>query len=77
MNKLIYESFESTKYITIYLKIISNSLSSNRILHKKSHKEYIYYENHHILPKSLFKKYKDLKTHKWNKSLLTPILLII
>jgi translation elongation factor P/translation initiation factor 5A len=63
--------FSSTKYINLYLKIISNANNLNRTKLNKNDLLYIYYESHHILPKSLFKEYSNLKTYKWNKVLLT------
>lgn len=40
-------------YQKVYDDIISNSQSQNRIKLKKSNFDYVYYENHHILPKCL------------------------
>lgn len=62
---------EETKYSKYYLLIIEKSKLDNRKKLKKDNKNYIYYENHHILPSSLFPDYKDLKINKWNSVLLT------
>ena len=50
-------------YRRLYCKIIANAKSQNRQKHKG-----IYYEEHHILPKSLFPVWKNRKS---NKVLLT------
>ena len=59
-----------TKYSKTYLKIIANAQQANRTKLKKDNKDYVYYESHHILPKSIFPEYEDLKAHKWNGVLL-------
>ncbi len=73
MNKtqLQEKLLQETKYSKWYLDIIENANSENRAKLNKLNEEYIYYENHHILPKSLFKEYKNLKENKWNSVLLT------
>lgn len=38
-------------YLSIYNKIISRAQSQNRKRVRRSHKKFVYYENHHILPK--------------------------
>lgn len=63
---------KNTKYSKWYLDIIENVKSQNRIKLKKTDKDYIYYEEHHILPKSMFEEYTDLDEHKWNSVILTP-----
>ena len=60
-----------TKYSRWYLTIIENARNSNRSKLKKMNESYIYYENHHILPRSIFKEYSNLKEYKWNAVLLT------
>jgi len=62
---------DNTKYSQLYLKIINNALKFNRKKLKKSNKLYVYYENHHILPKSIFPEFKNLKDCSWNGVLLT------
>ena len=52
-----------------YIKIINKALSENRKKLSKTNIDYVYYEAHHILPKSLF---VDLKKDKENIVLLTP-----
>ena len=66
-EKLIKE----TKYSRWYLDIIENANNQNRIKLKKINEDYKYYENHHILPKSIFKEYSSLKENPWNKVILT------
>jgi hypothetical protein len=53
------------------MKIIQKSLNETRIKRPKHHKDYQYYEAHHILPKALFPQYKNLSKNKWNRVLLT------
>lgn len=62
---------KETKYIKYYLNIIENAKLKNRKKLNKNHIEYFYYENHHILPKSIFPEYSDLKEYSWNGVLLT------
>ena len=73
MNEIILNSFRTeSKYMKIYLSIIDNALLSGRLKISKNDKKYEYFEAHHILPKSLFKGFSNLKIHTWNKVLLTP-----
>lgn len=62
---------EETKYSKYYLLIIEKAKLENRKKLKKDNIDYIYYENHHILPKSIFPEYKNLKDNPWNGVLLT------
>ncbi len=55
--------FIDNKYLYCYRRIIKNALSQVR---KKGNGTY--YENHHIIPKSIC---PEFKTSKWNKVLLT------
>lgn len=45
--------FSDSKYNIWYHKIIQNARNEKRVRRKKDHKNYIYYEQHHIIPKSL------------------------
>jgi hypothetical protein len=63
--------FIDNKYTCIYYQIIVNALNQNRKLVKKDNINYIYYERHHILPRSVFPMYADLRLNKWNSVLLT------
>lgn len=63
---------QKTKYSRLYLSIIFKAKSEDRIKITKGTEGYIYFEKHHILPKSIFPKYKDLKEYSWNSILLTP-----
>lgn len=60
MNKKILDEFQEYKCDKLeqYLKIVNNALSENRKKLDKNDSEYVYYEAHHILPKSLFPKYR-------------------
>ncbi len=62
---------KETKYLMWYINIIEKANSENRKKLKKINEDYIYYENHHILPRSLFEEYIDLREHNWNSVLLT------
>jgi hypothetical protein len=61
--------FTNNEFKTEYYAIINYALSLNRKKHKRTHSDYVYYEAHHILPKSLFPEYIK---EKWNIVLLTP-----
>ncbi len=43
--------FKENKYTKSYYKIIENAISQNRKKLKKTDINYVYYENHHIIPK--------------------------
>jgi len=45
--------FLSNKYTKLYYNIINNAKSNGRIKRRSTHKQYVYYELHHIIPKSL------------------------
>ena len=62
---------QETKYSRWYLNIIENANNQNRFKLSKLNEDYQYYENHHILPESLFEEFVDLKLHPWNGVLLT------
>lgn len=56
-----------TKYLWYYLKIV----------HKIQNQQRVKVVNdglsmHHVMPKCIFKQYKDLKNNKWNGVLVTP-----
>lgn len=57
-------------YLNIYKNIIKKAKNENRIKRKRTDSNFIYYENHHIIPKSLCKNklWVDFNT---NKVLLT------
>ena len=55
--------FIKNKYLRIYFNIINNAKTTDR-----ARGEGIYYEEHHIFPKSLFPEYI---TKRWNTILLT------
>lgn len=46
-----------------YLTIIYNALAANRKRYNKSDNRYVYYEQHHILPKSLYPEHQKDKTN--------------
>ncbi len=72
-NLLPQAHHKETKYLRWYLDIIENTNLQNRKKLKKINEYYIYYENHHILPKAkgLFDEYEDLDEYPWNGVLLT------
>jgi len=60
-----------TKYSKLYINIILKAQNENRVKLKKEKIGYLYFENHHILPKSIFPEFKNLKEYSWNSVLLT------
>lgn len=64
--------FISNKYSKCYYNIVSNALQEDRKKLPKNNKNFVYYESHHIIPKSIKPEFKDLKLNPWNKVLLTP-----
>lgn len=56
-------------YRHAYMRIIANAKSENRKKLPRTNPNYIYYENHHILPKSIFPLWRKRKS---NMVLLTP-----
>jgi len=65
-------SNRESKYSICYSSLIESRKLLKRIKLPRKHPDFIYYEQHHILPQSIFPKFKDLKYHKWNGILLTP-----
>lgn len=61
--------FLDNEFKAKYYEVINNALSSDRKRYKRTHKNYVYYEAHHVLPKSIFPEYTK---EKWNLVLLTP-----
>jgi hypothetical protein len=45
--------FDNNKYTSLYYRIINNATSKNRIKRRTTHKNYEYFESHHIVPRSL------------------------
>jgi hypothetical protein len=72
LNSYFNQTFLSNKYAKCYYNIINKSLQANRKKLSKNNKDYVYYESHHIIPKSIKPEFKDLKLNSWNKVLLTP-----
>ena len=75
MKYTLFQNQKQTKYIKWYFNIIEKALSEDRKWYNAYHKDkdyYTYYERHHILPKSIFKKYGNWKECEWNKVVLTP-----
>ena len=50
-------------YRKVYMKIISNAIKENRKKLSKDAENYVYYEAHHILPKSLFPAWSKRKSN--------------
>lgn len=65
-------TFISNKYSNCYYNIVSNALQEKRTKLSKNNGNFVYYESHHIIPKSINPEFKDLKLNPWNKVLLTP-----
>ncbi len=63
--------FLSNKYTKYYYNIIHHALQENRKKLPRYNKDYIYYESHHIIPKSIKPEFSDLRLNPWNKVLLT------
>lgn len=61
--------FNTSKYGIVYIKIIEKAKLNNRIKLLKEDKNYIYYEEHHIVPRSID---NTLIHEKDNLVLLTP-----
>lgn len=59
--------FIQNKYTLLYYKIINNAISKKRVKRRHTHKNYVYFEIHHIIPKSL-----DGTDDILNLVLLTP-----
>jgi len=66
------KTFILNKYSNSYYKIINRALQENRQKLPKNNKDFVYYEAHHIIPKSVSPEFRDLKINPWNKVLLTP-----
>lgn len=56
------------EYIRLYVELIDVAIHQNRRRYKKDSDKYVYYEEHHILPRSL---YPDFRLDKNNKVLLS------
>ena len=50
-------------YRKAYMKIINKAISEDRKKLSKDAENYVYYEEHHILPKSLFPAWKNRKSN--------------
>lgn len=72
LNNHFTLTFLSNKYSKCYYNIVKNALQANRKKLPKNNKNFVYYESHHIIPKSIKPDFKDLKLNLWNKALLTP-----
>lgn len=72
LNKYFSSTFLSNKYSKYYYNIINRALQENRKKLPKNDKNSVYYESHHIIPKSIKPEFKDLKLNTWNKVLLKP-----
>lgn len=71
MIEKLLEHAENNKYTKWYISIILNAVSQNRQSTKFEDETYTYYESHHILPKSIWPKYSNLKKYNKNKVLLS------
>lgn len=50
---MIHSAFLNNKYTTCYFNIINKITQLNRIKYKRNSENFIYYEKHHIIPKSI------------------------
>lgn len=64
-------TFIINKYNKLYFKIIEKAISESRKRLKKCDKNYVYYELHHILPRSIYPEFINLTKNPWNGVLLT------
>ena len=67
--QLLVDNSKDKLVLSFYLAIINQAISEHRIRLPKTHTQYVYYESHHILPKSLFPDYRNCKD---NLVLLLP-----
>lgn len=65
-SKLFSIPFSSELYLNRYAKFIESCLEKNKDLPLD-----VYTEKHHILPKSLFPEFSNLKKYRWNMAILT------
>lgn len=65
-------TFIHNKYSKCYFSIVCNALQAKREKLSKTNANFVYYESHHIIPKSVNHEFKDLNLNPWNKVLLTP-----
>lgn len=72
LDIIFNQTFLNNKYSNCYYNIINNALQENRKKISKKDRSFIYYEKHHIIPKSIKPEFKNLITNTWNKVLLTP-----
>ncbi len=72
LNNYFNQTFLSNKYTKCYYNIINKALQANRQKLNRNNKDFVYYESHHIIPKSIKPEFKNLKINPWNKALLTP-----
>ena len=72
LNNHFNLTFLSNKYSKCYYNIVSKALQADREKLPKNNKNFVYYESHHIIPKSIKPEFKDLSVNAWNKVLLTP-----
>lgn len=65
MSSLLCHKRHNKHFLERYLRIIE--IAKTRILDVGER-----YERHHVLPSSMFRRYKNLNRNKWNEVLLTP-----
>lgn len=58
IREKLLEKFKNWNKIDLYLDLINSNLSNTKISGQT--------ENHHILPKSIFPEFSDLRKYKWN-----------
>ena len=71
----IYRAYTSkflvNKYSKTYYQIIDRAIFENRKKTKPTYASHVYYELHHVLPRSVYPEFINLKKYKWNGVLLT------
>lgn len=66
---ILKQQSQNSESLNDYIQLLEYALNNNRKRYKTKDTRYIYYEEHHILPKSLFPEYVN---NKDNKVLLLP-----
>ena len=68
ITRILNQDNNDVESLDAYIKLISSAIVANRKRYTTKDERYVYYEEHHILPRSLYPQYSD---DKQNKVLLT------